>query len=195
MKKISLLLAALILTLALTACSDSNAISDSYVSTGSESQPTESQPAESESTGPVVTDYTFTPPAGFTASKDDPNLYYSPDYPDDIANVIVASSEHDPYFGSYTADLMADALSTALAKQLGNQFSGLAVDSFEYFEVDTLPAYRMTLHYTYEEMVLKQLVVCVNADSCYAFTYTQTADTDWDAVFEASVAALHFEVE
>lgn len=142
----------------------------------------------------AVAEYGFTPPEGFTAADETAQLYHSPDYPDDIAVIYTARSAADPYFGSYTADMMAEALSRMLSAEYGTEIP-VAVENFIYTEVDGLPAYRMQTSYAVGDLQLRQLVVAVNADACYTFTWTCTPEEDWMAAFAESADSLWFRLQ
>ena len=177
-KHICLLLA--FLTLALSACAKNEGFSNDYT--------TETTAPENSVS---VADYGFELPDGFVAANGIVGMYESPDYPDDSSNFYASYGDADPYFASYDVSIMEDALSRSLTQQMGEEIA-VAVDSLEYTEIDTLPAYRMELHYTVSGLELCQLVVSVNADYNYTFTWTQVGEADWMEAFRTSADSLWF---
>ncbi len=217
MKKTICLLLAFVLTLALAGCAapeeplDSSSLPESISESVSESISEPESESESESEPePVQLVIQYAVPEGFIpveqlGKNDDyrsypeypeeelvPGLYCSPDYPDDIANFIFSESEPDPYFDQYTVDVMESAMEYALEDVLDPMTPSVKVSELEYYEVMGVPAYRMRMSYVYSDMLLDQWVVCVNADKCYTFTYTQMAETGWDDAFETSIASICF---
>ncbi len=182
MKKILCLILLLTLPLSLYACADAS---------GDDAAVTQ-DPAATPSV--VATDHGFDLPTGFVAADGLPGMYHSPDYPDDVSNIYTAIGERDPYFGSYTAEMMAEALTRALREQQGEDIS-VTVDALEYSEISGLPACRLLIHYTVDGLSLRQLMVSVNADRSYTFTWTQVGDADWMAAFEKSADSLWFTLE
>lgn len=170
------------LMLFLTACAKDEGFSNDYT--------TETAAPE---TGVSVADYGFDLPDGFVAANGIVGMYESPDYPDDSSNFYASYGDADPYFASYDASIMADALSQSLTQQMGEEIA-VTVDSLEYTEINTLPAYRMELHYTVSGLELRQLVVSVNADYNYTFTWTQVGETDWMEDFRTSADSLWFQL-
>ena len=143
---------------------------------------------------PGVAEYGFTPPEGFTAAEEPAGMYRSPDYPGDASNIYSVCGTSDPYFSGYTAEMMADALSRMLTEQYGTGIP-VTVESFDYTAVDGLPAYRMRTSYTVDGLQLQQLVVAVNADANYTFTWTCVDDAGWMDAFEKSADSLWFRTQ
>lgn len=183
MKKLVCLFLTL-LSLLLTACAEEESFSNDYTAV---------DPSAAVG-GSAVADYGYDLPEGFTAADGITGMYESPDYPDDASNFYVARGDADPYFSDYDTAILEAALSLSLTQQMGVDVA-VTVDALEYFTVDTLPAYRMELHYTVSGLALRQLVVCVNADHNYTFTWTQVGDADWMDAFRASADSLWFKLQ
>ncbi len=184
MKKYICLFFALLVVFSCAGCADKNdGFSNNYT--------TEGNSASGEYT---VADYGFDLPEGFTAANGIVGMYESPDYPDDSSNFYASYGDADPYFGSYDVELMQTALSQSLTQQMGSEIT-VTVDSLEYITVSELPAYRMELHYAVSGLALRQLVVSVNADYNYTFTWTQVGEADWMEAFRASADSLWFTLE
>ena len=172
-----------LLTLSLTACSKEDGSGNIHTATG----------PDTVTNGSAVADYGYDLPDGFAAADGIPGMYQSPDYPDDASNFYVTCRDTDPYFANYDTAILEAALSLSLTQQTGADVA-VTVDSLEYFTVDTLPAYRAELRYTVSDLALHQLMVCVNADYTYTFTWTQVGDADWMDAFRISADSLWFKL-
>lgn len=181
MKKIICLFFAL-LTLFLAACAKEDGSTPHTVTS-----------PETVTNGSAVADFGYDLPDGFAAAEDIPGMYQSPEYPDDASNFYFSCGDADPYFANYDTAILEAALSLSLTQQMGTDVA-VTVDMLEYFTLDDLPAYRMELHYTVSGLALRQLVVCVNADYTYTFTWTQVGDADWMDAFRTSADSLWFKL-
>ena len=173
----------ILLMFSLTACAKQDGFDTDYTVTT----------PDAAGSGPTVADYGCDLPDGFTAADGIPGMYQSPDYPDDSSNFYMTCGDADPYFANYDASILEAAFSRSLTQQTGTEVA-VTVDSLEYCTVDSLPAYRAQLHYTVDGLALRQLVVCVNADYCYTFTWTQVGEADWMDAFCTSADSLWFKL-
>ena len=179
MKKLFLWLAALLPCLLLTACAarvDQTAAVRVFL------------PLAADAADGAVS---FIPPEGFEPLSASGELYRSPDYPDDISCLAVAVDDRDPYFDRYTAALLEQAFSEALGRTAEAQ--DVTVESLKYGTLSDVPCYQVRLSFASGTTRFRQWVVCLNADRLYTFTYTQTDETDWDALFAASIDSISCE--
>lgn len=131
----------------------------------------------------------FTLPGGFEPGGRQDNLYLSPDYPDDASCIYWTTLEPDPYFESYTPEILAAALSASLSAQLGQEIP-VEVENLVYFTVQGFSAYRMEAVYATGGVAVRQLIVCINGAALYQFTYTQAGAADWMEDFYTSAATI-----
>lgn len=131
----------------------------------------------------------FEAPAGFAPQTQGDALYLSPDYPDDSSCIYWTAMEADPYFDSYTAEMLSAALTATLSAQFGQE-TPVTVENFARFVVDGLPAYRLEAAYTAGGVAVRQLIECINGERLFQFTYTQTHDANWMTDFYASADTI-----
>lgn len=141
----------------------------------------------------AVADYGFTPPAGFVLQEDGVT-YRAPDYPRDASTIRLAVTARDPYFNDYTSEMMGAALEETLRGQLGEDVA-VTVEEFAYSLIDTLPAWRLQVRYSYDGQEICQLTVAVNAACRYAFTFTAIGTDDWQQPFADSANSIWFLLE
>ena len=173
MKKMLVLLLAMV-TIGLTACG----------------------PAASQATpAPVVTGYDIDVPDGFEELElEGVDRYY---VSADGSNINVLVSEKtqadDASFGAITADMLREALEEGFLDSVGVEVDITDV-SFTQEAVCGFEAYQYTCAYTLGDVGMEQLIVSINANKIYTFTYTDAAG-QWMEQFQSSAQNIRLITE
>lgn len=194
-KNIALILAAMMMMLALTACGGKGGSGDKNPS---DDKPTATEPAEPVKTeapapaGNHIVDYKVDIPEGFEETQMaglDAN-WQNADNSSINLTITDATSESD--FESIDAEMLK------LAMELQYQAAGFEAEFTDrYFTRDKvcgLPAYQYCFDITLNGVNMTQIMVCVNADKTYSFSYTD-ASGNWLDQFEASAKNIQLTVE
>ena len=208
-KNNALILAAMMMLLALTACGgkggsgDKTPASDSPVATPEATEPAATpeatEPAATpEATEPAapssnhVVDYKVDIPEGFEETQMaglDAN-WQNADNSSINLTITDATSESD--FESIDAEMLKQAM------DLQYKAAGFEAEFTDrYFTKDKvcgLPAYQYCFDVTLNGVDMTQIMVCVNADKTYSFSYTD-ASGNWLDQFEASAKNIQLTVE
>lgn len=189
-KTIVFLLAMLMLTL--TACGDKDSSLQRPDNGGSSSAPS-AEVSEPAKTSNHVVDYKVDVPEGFESMEQEGvvECWYNADGSN--INVNITEGTDNETFSSINADLMRLALVAAF-KDSGGGEPTITDRYFTTNEVCGLPAYQYSYEIELAGQAMTQIIVCVNADQTYTFTYTTTGD-QWLETFEASAAAIELTVE
>ena len=189
-KTIVFLLAMLMLTL--TACGDKGSAVQSPDNGGSSPAPA-SEPAKEPAKGNHVTDYKVDVPEGFTSIEQEGVLECWAVADGSNINVNTTDGTDSETFSAINADLMRLALVSAF-KDSGSGEPTITDRYFTRNDVCGLPAYQYSYDIELDGQAMTQIIVCVNADKTYTFTYTTTGE-EWLEAFEASAAAIELTVE
>lgn len=114
-------------------------------------------------------------------------------YNADGSNVNLNISDKDRSFSKIDADALRDALISTF-KSTYDMEPTISDRYFTSSEVCGMPAYQYCYDIELGGMEMAQLIVCVDADQTYTFTYTDTTG-GWMADFEASAGAIQLITE
>ena len=189
-KTIVFLLAMLMLTL--TACGDKGSAPSAPANNDNNSAPS-AEVSEPAAKSNHVTAYKVDVPDGFESMEQEGvvECWYNADGSN--INVNITEGTDNETFSAINADLMRMALVSAF-KDSGSEAPTITDRYFTTNEVCGLPAYQYSYDIELGGQAMTQIIVCVNADQTYPFTYTTTG-SDWLEAFEASAAAIELTIE
>ena len=169
----------------LTACGDADdKDSSGAASSGIDSSNTES--AGIGSSDASTSNYELSFPDDFSAIEvEDMEFYY---VGEDGSSVSLNVQPKDAGFGSVTADLLREALEDALSQS----YKVDVTITDNYFTTETVsgyPAYQYSLSYELDKTAITQLIIGVDADQTYTFTYTDLSGI-WMEDFEKSAKGI-----
>lgn len=192
MKRISAILLALIISVSLCACGGAAEPAPTAEPTSTaEPTPTPTPMPEPTPEPTPAPEFSYTPPEGWTADEESPNMFYAPDYPEDGSNINYTIEERDEAFDRYDEEILSRALSQTLSESLETEIE-IDVVSFDRTETDGMPALRIEYSFTYMNLPMTQVVYSVNGKQCYSFTLTQVGDNEWVEAFEESLKSVVF---
>ena len=127
-------------------------------------------------------------PEGFAASEMEgyPLFYLSADG----SNINMNIQEKDASFQTLTADIMRNALEDAY-KQVLDMDVELTDNYFNMISVDGFPAYQYSFTYVLDEKTITQLIVGIDGDSTYTFTFTDMSG-EYMELFESCASSIHY---
>ena len=139
---------------------------------------------------PTVVDYELDIPEDFEESTmENADAYY---YNEDGSNIIISVMDRDPAFKSATID----QFHAAIEEEFSNY--GLEVSITDnYFKQDDfegIPSYQYSISYDLMGVSVNQIVIGVNADKLYTFTFTDMSNS-WIEIYEKCIDSLHFITE
>ena len=178
-----------VLMLALAGCSGGGEKNPSGPNNPANEPTSTVQPTEEPKNDHVV-DYVLSVPDGFESTEQDglDACWFRADG----SNINLVTAEKDATTNAGFQAINADMLRVTLVDQMKSVYNLDAVITDRYFtrtEVCGLPAY----HYCYDMdlagQVMTQLIVSVNADKVYTFTYTAN-DADILGAFEESAKSI-----
>jgi hypothetical protein len=192
MKKQAAVLAAAVLCLALAGCGKSDAPA---TTAAVETTMADTTMAEAESTpgaqSDVVVSYKLSVPQGFEEVDADGFEFYC--IAADNSNINMNVQDKDPTFSQVTVEMMNEGLTQAY-----NQIYGKKVTiNDDYFKTDMVsgfPAYQYSFSYELDGVQVHQLVIGVDADCTYTFTYTDMTG-EWMDAFEESAKTIQLITE
>lgn len=130
--------------------------------------------------------FTLDIPEGFTESDvEGYELFCSAQ---DGSNINLNIQDKDPSFQEVTADLLRSTLTDAYKKAFDMEVE-LTDNYFNITTVDGYPAYQYSFTYVLSDKTITQLIVGIDHDETYTFTFTDTAGTHMES-FEACAAAI-----
>lgn len=147
-------------------------------------------------------------PAGSTQSGTDAasaKVHYTLTIPEDFTSMDVESMEcfyeakdgsyinmnvqdKDPSFGELTADSLNSALSQAFSKVYNKEIT-LTDLSFSTATVNGYPSYTYKFSYEAEDTVITDLLIGIDADQTYTFTFCDMTG-EWMELFEESASSI-----
>lgn len=139
-----------------------------------------------------------------TASADNVNKYEL-SIPDDFSAMDISGMEFyyvnedgssismnvqskDADFGSLTADELRQALSAAISETYDEEVT-ITDRYFTANPVNGYPAYQYSFSYTLQETEVNQLIVGIDGDQTYTFTFTDLSGS-WMSTFEVSAGSI-----
>lgn len=112
---------------------------------------------------------------------------------EDGSNINMNVQNKDPNFSAVTAALLNQSLTEAISQAYGEEVT----ITDHYFTTNTIsgyPAYQYCLSYELQGTRISQLIVGIDADQTYTFTYTDMSG-DWMDVFEKSAKTIRLTAE
>jgi len=145
-----------------------------------------------------TTELSYEPPKGFVADETIEGLYRSPDYPDDMSNIVVSTDTRTADFDdmdkeyfkencleilAYTADVDADTIDYTVTTAYVAGYKAVKTTVEFVIEPDAS-------EFEAEATEVKQIQYAVfvdDSDVLWLFTLTQVGDNDWEKAFESSI--------
>lgn len=142
-----------------------------------------------------VTDYTVDVPDGFEETEMDgvKDCWYAQDGSSINTTVTAKQSGADAAFQLITADLARETLKE-MFKTTFDAEPAITDRFFTKDDVCGLPAYQYCYDVELNGTAMTQLMVTVNADKLYAFTYTDMTG-DWIDAFQESAKNIQLTIE
>ena len=142
-----------------------------------------------------VVDYKVDMPEGFAATEQEgvDACWMAPDQSNINLLIVDKDATTNAGFKAITADILRDTVKSSMKEAYGQE----PTVTDRYFTKDDvcgLPAYQYSYDIELDGQAMTQIIVCVNADKTYTFTYTTTGE-EWLEAFEASAAAIELTVE
>lgn len=140
----------------------------------------------SEASAASTSNYELSIPDDFSAIEVEGMEFYY--VGEDGSSVSLNVQPKDADFSNVTADLLREALENALSQS----YKVDVTITDNYFTTETVsgyPAYQYSLSYELEETAITQLIIGVDADQTYTFTYTDLSGT-WMEGFEKSAKGI-----
>ena len=184
------LLIILLAILFLTACSgkdtqnDATGYSESSVEASVESSTKSS--AASETAG--ATSYQLSIPKDFSELEiDGMEFYYAAE---DGSSISLNLQPKDSAFSQVSAQQLSAALSDAFLQTYEEEVA-ITDNYFATEAISGFPAYQYSISYELQGTAVTQMIVGIDADQTYTFTYTDLAGT-WIDIFEDSIKTITF---
>lgn len=124
--------------------------------------------------------------------EQDDGMYFSPDYPDDPANIVVIASEYDPDTFQYTRESYCEELTYLYGQLYSN---GVTVDCTEFTESEMGGCRTRLIRVSCAALDLEQIQFAVETgeNETIVITYTQTMSGQWTDAFNASLDSMRVE--
>lgn len=179
------LLIILFTTICLTACGSKNA-ENGTTDTFFESDEASSDTTSEDSASTAAAGYQLSIPKDFSELEiEGMEFYYGSE---DGSSVSLNLRPKDPTFSQVSAELLKTALSTALQQTYGEDVS-ITDNYFTTEAVSGFPAYQYSISYELQGIAVTQIIIGIDADQTYTFTYTDLAGT-WIDTFEDSIETI-----
>ncbi len=136
-------------------------------------------------------DISFSAPEGFVYDEAE-ETWFSPDYPNVLANINYYSTSNDGSFKQLTKAAMEPALEDSLSSTYGTTID-LDITVWKEITVDGYEAVDYTIEYDYMGMDIMQRQVVVNGkDNFHYVTMTALVEEGYNDEFDAVVASIKF---
>ncbi len=183
-KKLVALLVMTTLVFGITACGGSDAPANDADNSNVENE----ADTELESEGTLIYDL----PEGWTYDEAS-DLYYGPNYPNEMANINYNSVANDGSFSLVTQAMMEEALEESLTLAYGETMD-IEVTKWEETTVDGYEAIEYTITYEYAGFEIAQTQVIVNGkDNYHYLTLTESTAEGYAETFNAIIDSMRFE--
>lgn len=114
---------------------------------------------------------------------------------DDRSNINVISGPKDPDFSGYTEESILDKLTNTFREALGTE-AEITLNAYTTRQIGGYPSIQYDISILLEGTEVHQLVVSVDADKTYTFTFTDYSGSDqWIDDFYTSMDSISFETE
>lgn len=128
---------------------------------------------------------------GAEVSGDDYRFYLA----EDRSNINVISGPKDPGFSGYTEESILDKLTNTFREALGAE-AEITLNTYTTRQIGGYPSIQYDISILLEGTEVHQLVVSVDADKTYTFTFTDYSGSDqWIDDFYTSMDSISFETE
>lgn len=128
---------------------------------------------------------------GAEALGDDYRFYLA----DDRSNINVISGPKDPDFSGYTEESILDKLTNTFREALGTE-AEITLNTYTTRQIGGYPSIQYDISILLEGAEVHQLVVSIDADKTYTFTFTDYSGSDqWIDDFYTSMDSISFETE
>lgn len=195
-KSLLLTLITIFILTILTACGSSDDKESSSQSSESRTaaQESDSSPESAASTtaetssgsSSAASNYTISIPDDFSSIEAEGMEFYY--VGEDGSSVSLNVQPKDTAFDTVTADLLRTALEAALSQSYKVDVT-ITDNYFTTGTVSGYPAYQYSLSYELQGTAISQLIIGVDADRTYTFTYTDLSGT-WMEAFEKSAKGI-----
>ncbi len=129
-------------------------------------------------------------PEGFSLAEGEQDIWYAPDYPYDPSSVAFDMTDTDYDFDSRTEADFEEYLQDELSATYEND-PQLEISRFNHTIIGGWPAIRLEYSYQTDELSVFTIVVLINADNRYSFTFTDTTeDRVWFDSFEDTISSI-----
>lgn len=187
-KKLVALLVMATLVFGITACGSSEAPSNDADNSNVENEVDGDTEVELESEGTLIFDL----PEGWTYDEAS-DLYYGPNYPNEMANINYYSIANDGSFGLLTQAMMEEALEESLTSAYGEAMD-IEFTKWEEATVDGYESIEYTITYEYAGFEIAQTQVIVNGkDNFHYLTLTEATAEGYAETFNTIIDSMRFE--
>ncbi len=136
---------------------------------------------------PAVIDYQFDVPDGFEETQlEGLTLCYA--NMSDGSNINMNTQDKDPGFKNITAQLLHDSLTETFSSAYGVEVE-ITDNYFTTDKLDGYPSYQYSISYEIQGVPIQQLIVGIDADKTYTFTYTDMSG-NWMDFYEDSAQSI-----
>lgn len=130
-------------------------------------------------------------PEGTESLGEDYRFYLA----DDRSNINVISGPKDPDFSSYTEEGILDKLTKTFREALGTE-AEITLNTYTTRQIGGYPSIQYDISILLEGTEVHQLVVSIDADKTYTFTFTDYSGADqWIDAFYTSMDSISFETQ
>lgn len=131
-------------------------------------------------------------PEGFTELTD--GMYYSPDFPNDYANINIITTEHDTLTFQYTEETFCEAVEELYHTEFGLQVE-IDCSEFTRTTVNGCNALIIRTSYVLEDVAIEQIQYSVETqkDKVTTVTFTQYAGGGWTEEFNKVLDTMRIE--
>ena len=142
-----------------------------------------------------VVDYKVDMPEGFAATEQEgvDACWMAPDQSNINLLIVDKDATTNAGFKAITADILRDTVKSSMKEAYGQE----PTVTDRYFTKDDvcgLPAYQYSYDMNLAGIEMTQIIVCINADKTYTFTYT-TDNAEYLDAFDASAKNIQLTLE
>ena len=138
---------------------------------------------------PAVVDYRFTVPSGFEETQPPEGIAFYYINKADGSSINMNIQEKDPGFRSLTCDALREILEESLSRAYAAEVA-ITDQYFHTDDIDGYPSYQYSFSYELAGLPISQILVGIDADQTYTFTYTDMSGGSWLETFEEIIPAI-----
>mgnify|MGYP006317262837 CR=1 FL=1 len=183
----------LLAALCLTACGSINTDTDQETSQTTTDSATESSAtaASSEGSSTAAPGYELSIPDEFSQLEiEGMEFYYAAE---DGSSVSLNLQPKDPDFSQVSAELLETSLASAFSQTYGENID-ITDNYFTTKNISGYPAYQYCISYELQGTGVTQIIIGIDADQTYTFTYTDLTGS-WTDSFETSAGTITLTTE